>query len=94
MGFEVETHGAGRLLRGDILDNGIFVWGILVDDGKVAVAAGGEHVTRRGIEGGGIRTFADGRSGDDLAGIRVHHGHNFFIAYREQAAGLQIHGQS
>src|SRR2546427_221153 len=83
VGFEVETHSAGRLLRGDILDNGIFVWGILVNDRKVAIAAGGEHVARRGIEGAVIRTIADVRSCDYLAVIRVHHGHYFIIADRE-----------
>src|SRR6266852_2013522 len=92
--LEVETHSAGGLLRGDILDDGELVRGILVDDGKVAIVAGGEHVTRRRFEGAGIRAIADGRRGDDLAGIRVHYGHHFFVADGKEAASGDVHGEA
>src|SRR5258708_15473653 len=80
--FQVEPYGAGTALGGDVLDDGEFVRRIFVDYGEVAIAAGGEHVTRRRIEASGVGTFADDRRGDDFAGIRVHHGHHFFIADR------------
>ncbi len=94
MSFEVETHGAGGLLRGDILHDSVLVGRIFVDDSKVAIAARGKHVTSRGIEGAGIRPIANGRSGNDFAGIRVHHGHNFLVADGKQAAVAEVHGET
>src|SRR6266849_4459246 len=92
--LEVETHSAGGLLREDIFDDGELVRGILVDDGKIAIVTGGEHVTRRRFEGAGIRAIADGRRGDDLAGIGVHDGHYFFVADGKEAASGNVHGEA
>src|SRR5260370_12250811 len=92
--FQVEPHGACAALGGDVFYDGEFVRRIFVDDSEGAIAAGGEHVTGRGIEAGGVRAFADGRSGHDLSGIRVHHGHHFFIADGKEAAIGKLHGEA
>ena len=65
-----------------------------MDDGEVAVAAGGEDITGRGIETGSIRAFADGGGGDDFAGVYVHHGHHFFVADGKSAANFDVHGET
>ncbi len=93
MGLEVQAHGTRASFGRNIFDNREFVRRIFVDDRKVAIAAGSERVSRRGIKSAGIRAFADGRSGHDLAGIRVHHGHHFFVADGKEAAIGDVHGQ-
>src|SRR6266852_4630653 len=72
VGLEVEAHGAGASLGGNIFDNCIFVRGILMDNREVAVAAGCKNITGRGIESASIRAFADGWGGDDFSGVDVH----------------------
>src|SRR6266436_2266108 len=88
--FQIEAHGARTLLGCDRLDHRKFVGGIFVDDGEVAVAAGGKEIIGRGIKGGSVRALADGRCGDDLARIHVDNGGDFVIAYGQEAAALEI----
>src|SRR5260370_14011168 len=68
MGLEVQAHGTRASFGRNIFDNREFVRRIFVDDRKVAIAAGSERVTRRGLKSAGIRAFAAGRGGHDLAG--------------------------
>src|SRR5260370_35258606 len=60
VGFQVETHGAGAPLRGNIFNHREFVRRIFVDDRESAVTVGGERELRRGIEAVGVNAFADG----------------------------------
>ncbi len=94
MSFEVEAHGAGRLLGGDVFDDGVFVRGILVDDREITVAAGGKDVTGRRIEAGSIWAFTDGGIGDDFAGIHVHHRHHLLVADGKSAAIFDVHREA
>jgi hypothetical protein len=94
VGFQVEAHCAGAALGGDILDDSVFVGGVFVNDGEIAIAAGREDVASGRIEAGGVGSVADLWSGDDSAGVRVHDCHDFFIADSEEAAILKIHGET
>src|SRR6202021_2126511 len=57
--FQVEAHGAGATLCGNVFDDGVFVWGILMDNGEVAIAAGREDVAGGGIKTGGVGAIAN-----------------------------------
>jgi hypothetical protein len=92
--FQVEGHGASATLGGDILDDSVFVGGVFVNDGEIAIAAGREDVAGGWIEAGGVWTIADLWRRDDSAGVRVHDCHDFFIADGEEAAILEIHGET
>ncbi len=60
----------------------------------MAVAAGDKEGAVRGIEGHGVGAVADGRVGDDLAGVGVDDGGNFVVAHRHEAAALEITGET
>ena len=92
--FQVEAHGAGAALGGHVFDDRVFVGRILADDGEVTVAAGRKYIAGGGIEASGVGTIADGRSGNDCAGVGVDNGHYFFIADGESAAVLDVHGET
>ena len=51
VGFQVETHGAGGALGGDIFDDGEFVGRIFMNNDEISVTAGGESVIGGWIEG-------------------------------------------
>lgn len=94
MSFQIEAHGAGAALGRNIFHDGELVGRIFMDDGEIAVAAGGKRVAGRRIEGGGVGTLANFRSRDDFAGVRVDDGHDFFVADGEETTSLEIHGKA
>jgi len=94
VGLQVEAHGAGGSLGGNVLDNGELVRRVLVDDGEISVAAGGKGVIGGWIEAGSVRTLADLRSCDHFASVRVDDGHDFFVANGKETTSLEIHGKA
>src|SRR5882724_2435491 len=92
--LEVEGHGAGASLGGDIFHDGVIVRGIFVDYGEGAFAVRSEGELRRGIEAVGVYTFANRGRGDHFSRVRVHDGHHFIVATREEAAILAVDGEA
>src|SRR5207245_8275998 len=91
MGLQIEPHGAGAPLGGDVFYHGVFVGRVLVDHGDYAFAAGSEEIVRGRVERGGIGAVANCRCGDDLAGVRIHDDRDFVITNSEQAAVFHVH---
>ena len=89
----VVTEGAGAAHGAEGFDGGVAGLGG-VNHGEDAFSAGDEDEVIAGAPADGVRAFADGGVGEELAGSRVEDGHLFAFADREEAMAGAVKGEA